>query len=275
MKKDLSSFWAVVLLAALAQSGFAQLNALSIDQHESSIQSMTILSNQSDTDVTGAPFSAVEESKYSQRQPDGSLVDRSSITTHIYRDGQGRTRAERSTTSYRDGTAKSWLSSIYIVDPVAGFVYHLNPENHMATRGPWDASSRALAVARDREALNKNTAEESVAVREVESHAVMESLGSKKMEGLTVEGYRQTVSVPARTEGNERPFSVSVETWISPELKIAVLSIRDESIVGVRRTQVSKIDRSEPDPARFQVPQEYKLEDGPDPENMNVAPGTP
>jgi hypothetical protein len=251
-----------VLLVAFSQPGVAQLPALSIDAHESWTQSVTILGNQSETDVPGAPFSAIEESKYSQRQPDGSLDDRSSDSTHIYRDGQGRTRADRYSTSYLDGKGKSWLSSIYIADPVAGFVYRLDPENHLATRWHWDATSRAE---RDHEVFITHTAEESAAVQEVESHATMKSLGSTEIEGLTVEGYRQAVSVPAETEGNERPFKVMAETWISPELKIAVLTIRDDSIVGVRKTQLTKIDRTEPDPELFHIPPDYKLEDGPTP----------
>jgi hypothetical protein len=55
----------------------------------------TILGYQPQTKVTGAPFSAIEESVYSQKQPDRTYVDRSLVTTHIYRDSQGRTRAER------------------------------------------------------------------------------------------------------------------------------------------------------------------------------------
>jgi hypothetical protein len=62
-----------------------------------------------------------------------------------------------------------------------------------------------------------------------------------------------------------------VESWIASDLKIAVLSIRDNSIVGVRRTQVTKIDRSEPDPALFQVPPDYKLEDGPSPGSVKTV----
>ena len=265
MKENVSFSFGLVLLVAFSQAGFAQLAPLSIDASESWMRAVTISANQSDADVTGAPYSAIEESRYSQRQPDGSLEDRSSFTTHIYRDSQGRTRAERCTTSYLDDPAKSWLASIYIADPVAGFLYRLDPENRIATRWSWDANSRALRAAQDRERFPRHTAGESAAIQEVESHATMESLGIDKMEGLTVEGYRQAVLVPAGTEGNERPFKVVVESWVAPDLKIAVLSIRDNSIVGVRKTQVTKIDRSEPNPALFRVPPDYKLEDGPTP----------
>jgi len=275
MKNDISFCFGFLLLVAFSQAGLAQLAPLSIDASESWIQEVTILGNQSDADVIGVPYSAIEESRYSHRQPDGSLEDRSAYTTHIYRDSQGRIRAERYTTSYLDGTTKSWLDSIYIADPVAGFLYRLHPENRIATRWPWDASSRAVRVAQDREVFPTHSAEESAAIQEVESHATMESLGIDKMEGLTVEGYRQTISVPAGTEGNERPFKVVLETWISPELKIAVLSIRDSSVVGVRKTQVTKIDRSEPNPALFQVPPDYKLEDGPSPGSVHFGPGRP
>ena len=91
MKKVASFYFAFLLFVASSQAGLAQLAPLSIDGSGSWMQAITISGNQSDTEVTGVPYSATEESRYSQRQPDGSLEDRSSFTTHIYRDGKGRT----------------------------------------------------------------------------------------------------------------------------------------------------------------------------------------
>jgi hypothetical protein len=62
---------------------------------------------------------------------------------------------------------------------------------------------------------------------------------------------------------NDRPINVVLETWISPALKAAVFSVRDNSIVGMRTTRLTKIGRSEPDPALFQVPSGYRIEDAP------------
>ena len=95
------------------------------------------------------------------------------------------------------------------------------------------------------------------------------------MEGLSVEGYRQTLSVPARLEGNERPFQIVLETWVSPELKVAVFSKRDNSIVGRDALRLKQIKRAEPDAVLFRVPSDYKFEDGPAPGSIVVLPAVP
>jgi hypothetical protein len=250
----------IVFVIASIPAAVSQIPPLLIGPSGSEIQSITILGNQSDADVTGAPFSAVEESMYSHRQDDGTLENRSSVTTHFYRDGQGRTRAERYEASYI-GETKSWLKSIYIADPVAGFLYQLDPENHKATRWVWDAHARETAGAKNHEIFDGHSVEEVAAIQEAESRAKTESLGTSEIERLRVEGYRQSLEVPKGAIGNELPFEVVLETWISPELKVAVETTRSTSTT-VRKTQLTKVDRSEPDPALFRVPADYRLEDG-------------
>jgi hypothetical protein len=233
---------------------FAQLPAPSIDPVQTELQAVTIFGNQSLVAVTGAPYSAIEERLYSQRQSDGTYEDRSLITTHIYRDWQGRTRAERYVTSYLHGPRESKLRSIFITDPLEGVMYRLDPENHSATRGPLNVNTQVLSA-------HANAAGQVGSTGELQLHATTESLGKSTMEGLTVEGIRQTLTVPVGARDNDRPFKVVVETWISPELKLIVYSKSDNSIVGMDTTHLTKIDRSEPDPALFQVPSSYTIED--------------
>lgn len=250
----------IVVIIICSSAAFCQIAPLSIVPSESRVQSITILGNQSDTNVIDAPFSAVEESMYSHRQSDYTLDNRSSVTTHFYRDGQGRTRAERYDTSY-NGETKSWLKSIYIADPVAGFLYQLDPENHKAVRLDWDARARELAAVRTQDISSTQSAEETAATQEAESHATTVSLGIRAIEELQVEGNRQFLKVPQDAIGYERSFEVTFETWISPELKVAVEMTRDTGTT-VRKTRLINIDRSEPDPALFRVPTDYRLEDG-------------
>jgi hypothetical protein len=243
------------LLLPLGRLAFAQqLPPPAINPVESELQAVTIYGNKSQAPVTGAPYSAIEESLYSQEQPDGTYEDRSSVTTHIYRDSQGRTRAERYVTSYLPGAGEPKLRSIFITDPVAGVLYRLDPENRAATLQAWNRNARVLSFGPST-TLHSSTTEKPLPA------ATTESLGNKTLEGLPVEGTRQTLNVPAGAQGNERPFEIVVETWISPELKVAVLTKRDNSIVGMRTTRLTKIDRSEPDPSLFQVPSDYKIDD--------------
>ncbi len=230
MKTDHKISLAFCFFVLFSGMATAQLPAPSINPVQTELQTVTVLGYQSQTDVIGAPYSAIEESLYSQRQPDGTYDDRSSVTTHIYRDGQGRTRAERYVTSYLSGAGDPWLKSIFIVDPVAGVVYSLDPKNHRATRSPWNETTRALSE-------RANSTERATPTGNLQSLTTTTTL-----EGLTVEWTQQTLTVPAGGDRNDRSFNVVVETWFSPELKVAVLTTRNTS--GGRRTTRLTLGRS-------------------------------
>jgi TonB family protein len=80
--------------------------------------------------VKGAPFSADIVSETIQTLPDGNrIVQRSE--GHVYRDGQGRTRNER---TYQMGGSSEQRQTISIFDPVAGANYVLDPETRTARK---------------------------------------------------------------------------------------------------------------------------------------------
>ena len=238
---------ALALFMVCSHATRAQLPPLRINQAQSRLQAVTIHGNLSETSVTGAPYSAIEESMYSQKEPDGTYVDKSLEVTHIYRDWEGRTRAERSVTSYHDGKSETHLMSIFILDPVTDSIYRLDPGNPIATRRSWAALLKEKSCFAD-------TAEPQIPV-------TTESLGMQTLEGLVVEGYRQSLNIPAKAFGNRTEVDIVVETWISSDLKVAVLTHRDYSTVGRDTIQLTHIGRSEPDPALFQIPSDYKIND--------------
>jgi hypothetical protein len=255
-------------------AAFAQA-PLYIQPYQTWLQSITILGNESQTLGHQAggihPFSAVEESTYSHK-PDGhTLEGRSKLTTYIYLDRWGRTRAERHVTSYNGGEEKSHLASIYIADPLAGFLYRLDPANRVATRWAWDLPSREAALDRDHEYPAKHS---TAVIQEVESQVTTHYKGHTTREGLTVDGWKQSLSVPAGTAGNERAYEIVVESWISRKLKVTVFSLRDVG-TAMRETRLTKIDLSEPDPTLFEVPADYKIEEAPDSDSFGVAGPTP
>jgi hypothetical protein len=79
------------------------------------------------------------------------------------------------------------------------------------------------------------------------------SLGTRVIEGQTVEGTRSTVTIPAGAIGNERPIKSVSERWFSPELRIVVLSWRKEPRFGETTYRLTKITRAEPPAALFEV----------------------
>jgi hypothetical protein len=89
-----------------------------------------------------------------------------------------------------------------------------------------------------------------------------ESLGRQTMEGLEVEGTR-TVSVIAAGEiGNERSIEMFTEKWYSPELKVYVMTRRSDPRFGETTYRLTNIKRDEPDASLFQVPSNFKIEEG-------------
>jgi len=237
---------ALVLAGSLAAP--ALLRPLEINPVSSQVQSATIRSNLSERDVTDAPYSAIEENMYSKKKDDGTYADTTLTSTHIYRDSQGRTRAERYVTSYRDDKPEARLMSIVITDPVTDSLYRLDKENLVATRRSWKAFQT--------EPLDPC----SISSPQPKFPVTTDSLGPKTFEGLTVEGYRQSMQAPAGAVGNGNIIDVVEETWISSDLKVAVLTKRDDS-PGRRSTiRLTHVDRSEPDAALFQIPPDYKIE---------------
>src|SRR5262249_29941945 len=96
-----------------------------------------------------------------------------------------------------------------------------------------------------------------------EGEVSTESLGKQMIEGVEAEGQRVTVTIQAGKIGNERPIVTVNERWYSPELQTVVLSKNSDPRIGETTYKLINIDRSEPNPALFQVPSDYTVEEGP------------
>jgi hypothetical protein len=174
--------------------------------------------------VTGAPYSADEVQEYIS--PDGTTGARRNVIGHMARDAAGRTRMER---AYKP--APIWMTEIF--DPVAGVAYLLDDQKKVAHRM---AFSPAAATAPP-----------------VNPHATIEKLESQSIEGVMVEGSRTSYGGPA---GSGRPNLV-VETWESPELKVALLTKSSNGYTS----KLINLNRNQPDVALFQPPPGYSVVD--------------
>ena len=85
--------------------------------------------------VTGAPYSAVQTTQFTQRLTDGNTIQHSE-QANVYRDAQGRVRIEHhfSARTASSGLGKSLAVSIF--DPVAGVNYMLQPDSMKAVKSP-------------------------------------------------------------------------------------------------------------------------------------------
>ncbi len=89
----------------------------------------------------------------------------------------------------------------------------------------------------------------------------MENLGTQVMEGVLAEGQRQTMTIPAGSQGNDREIHVVTETWMSPDLKMAVYRKMSDPRTGDNIMRLTNISRNDPDPQLFQPPADYQVVD--------------
>ena len=88
------------------------------------------------------------------------------------------------------------------------------------------------------------------------------SLGTKTIEGVTVNGTRTTRTIPAGAIGNEKAIEIVFERWYSPDLLTDVMTKRSDPFSGESVFMLTNIKRDEPAASWFQVPSDYKMVSG-------------
>lgn len=230
--------------------------------------------------VKGAPYSAEIVTETNQTLADGNRIARRT-TGRVYRDSEGRIRREE---DRQNGTV-----AVSIVDGVAGVSYRLEPETRIA----WKTSS-ATTVAVMKELEEQRVQERRKMERERsagegaqtappppplapagvprinpnapplpppapgDEHNVV-PLEKKTIEGIAVEGRRNTSTIPPGRIGNEQPITITSEEWRSPELNVLVMTRHVDPRMGESSYRLTNIVRGEPDPELFQVPASYTI----------------
>ena len=88
-----------------------------------------------------------------------------------------------------------------------------------------------------------------------------ETLAAQPINGLIASGTRVTRTIPAGQIGNAQPIQTVREVWTSSDLKVAVMTKVSDPRTGTVVTQLTNVNRSEPDPTLFQVPADYEIID--------------
>jgi hypothetical protein len=86
-----------------------------------------------------------------------------------------------------------------------------------------------------------------------------DSIGTQNFEGVDAEGTRSTTIIPADAIGNERPIEIVDERWYSKELHMVIYSKHSDPRFGEQTYRLTNINRSEPDPSLFEVPDGYRI----------------
>lgn len=88
-------------------------------------------------------------------------------------------------------------------------------------------------------------------------------LGTRTIQGITTNGKRITQTIKVRSNGNDQlftPFTVTTDMWYSPELHRYLLLVSDDPESTVT-TEATDVERGEPDPYLFQIPEGYTIKD--------------
>lgn len=228
--------------------------------------------------VTGQPYSAEEVTESVQTLADGNRIV-NSTTTRVYRDTQGRVRRE--VTPATTGENAQAPTFITISDPVAGVSYSLDPQTKTARKMPAPNIMKVTTGSAPTLAPMLPPPMPPVQIRDqpavagpgpfffatfssnaTNSNTTRQDLGSQEIDGVAAKGTRETTVIPAETIGNERPITITSEHWFSPDLQIDLKSMRDDPRMGQVSVTVTDLTRAEPDASLFQVPSDYKIEEG-------------
>lgn len=95
----------------------------------------------------------------------------------------------------------------------------------------------------------------------VQPKTTSENLDAQSIEGVLADGMRNTTVYPEGFMGNDRPIQMVHEMWVSKELGLTLLEKSSDPRFGDTITRVTSLNRSEPDPALFQVPPDYILQE--------------
>lgn len=219
--------------------------------------------------VTAAPYTATATTESTQVLADGNrIVNKTS--SFVARDSQGRTRRE--TDLHRIGTMQvDSPKTVFINDPTKHTQYIFTPGGEatkvVRSEGNWKESPQIIDL---RGSSGERHVNEKVIVKVAGPHDAQqrkenneqikrEDLGTQTIEGVSAQGKRETVTIPAGEIGNERPIEIVTETWFSPELRTMVLRKHSDPRLGDSTYRLTDIKRNEPDAALFQPPAGAKV----------------
>jgi hypothetical protein len=216
--------------------------------------------------VKGVPYSADEITESKQILSDGTQISHQSKST-VYRDKEGRVRREDP-------------GQIVISDPVSGFSYTLDPVAKTALKAimgtlvdhrkkffyfPRPVAAPMDPVEKAKMDLDKLKAEMAAQLEQASAKLAArgdppprDSLGQRVIEGVMANGTLTVETIVAGAVGNDRPFQVLTETWVSPDLQTTVMTKHTDPRTGEETFRLANIQRSEPATYLFVVPADYR-----------------
>lgn len=197
--------------------------------------------------VAGKPFSGRDHIEWTRTLEDGTVVT-TELFAFLARDSQGRIYREHVSFVPVGSNHPMKRREIDLLDPVAHTrtvcimaKRHCAISNYLAATkfvpppvGPQDNGTRYLS---------------------------RETLGTDTIDGLSVLGSRESLTINAGAVGNSQPLVTTKEYWYSPDLEINLLTTRKDPREGLQTIHVIDLARTEPAPPLFQIPANFVVED--------------
>jgi hypothetical protein len=197
--------------------------------------------------VAGRPFSAKDNIKWTHYREDGST-----FTTYLFasvaRDRQGRIYREHRHLD-TGSTLQQFVQEYFVLlDPITHTRTACVSYTHRCEVSAYRASTTFVSTP-DRPH------------DEVAGVFFSESLGNDVIDDLKVVGTRETLSIAAGKIGNAHPLARVREFWYSPELQVNLKVTRGDPTSGTQVLQLVDLSLKEPNPAMFQVPDGFAIQD--------------
>jgi hypothetical protein len=215
--------------------------------------------------IKSAPISASFQTESKQVLANGSTIT-DTRTGKLARDSEGRTYFELTTVRSLEANPPS-STTINISDPARHTQFLLMPDTHVARRFDMTPLHTGEALQRRPVTPETGTAAASPArptvVRSSLPAIQKENLGVESMEGIPVQHYRETQTIPAGQIGNDQDLVITSEFWYSRELRLNLKATRNDPRFGAETLTVSDVDRAEPPASQFEIPADYTVTDVP------------
>jgi hypothetical protein len=199
------------------------------------------------TPIPGAPFTGVIKVERSFIGPNGSTMVLKTMR-EIGRDSRGRIHNEMRTLVPVSSTEAPQVVRIHLYDPqtrISTMIFAqqrkfssmtVNQPPLTIPPGFFDASPTGDSVP-------------------ASQFTKKEDLGVQDIEGLPAHGVRETQTIAGENGGE---VEVSDEYWYSNDLRINVTIKHTDPRTGAVVMTITQIDRAEPNPAFFEIPEGYK-----------------
>lgn len=195
--------------------------------------------------VVGEPFHAKITAEFKRLLADGTTVSEKSFDV-VARDGMGRLYREDRGVVPANSDREPPLLRTFVYDPKTAQITICNLGRSTCRLASFNPSAHPV---------------EEVAGLSPDGNSTLtrENLGKKKIDGLEVQGTRETRLFKSGSEGNNRPMVQTLESWYSPQLQIDLEVTREDPRSGRQSYEVTELKMGEPAPDWFAMPSGYRL----------------